>query len=77
MSDKISLVLHLTSGGSPLLFPINPDDRAELERNVPLWLDHGSVHTVTTADGQTVSVNFGHVAVAYVEDRSRTPFGLR
>lgn len=80
MSDeKPTLVLHLTAGGSPVLFPIQAEDRGEVERNLPLWLDHGSVHSVRTADGATISVNFAHVALAFIDDAHRVgaPFGIR
>jgi hypothetical protein len=61
-----ALVLHLVSGADPLTFPVAPQDRADLEKSLHLLLDHGSVETVRTGDNSTVTVNFAHVAVAYV-----------
>lgn len=79
MADqKPALVLHLTAGGDPLLFTIAPDDVEQLQKRLPLWLDHGSVQQVETAEGATISVNFAHVAAAYVDDLQRKGkvFGL-
>lgn len=79
MSDKPALVLHLTTGGEPLLFALPKEDVADLRKRLPLWLDHGSTEQVDTHDGATISVNFAHVAVAYIDDLQRhgKVFGLR
>lgn len=76
--ERPALVLHLTAGGDPLLFALPPEDTAELARKLHLLLDHGSVEPVRTNDGSTVSVNFAHVAVAYIDDlhRKGRVFGL-
>ncbi|PRX47934.1 hypothetical protein B0I33_105518 [Prauserella shujinwangii] len=80
--EKPTLVLHLTSGGEPVLFQLPPDateENAQLVKRLHWMLDHGSVETIRTKDGYAVNVNFAHVAVAYVDDlqrRDRT-FGLR
>ncbi|WP_326567639.1 hypothetical protein VSH64_38320 [Amycolatopsis rhabdoformis] len=78
MADpKPALVLHLASGGEPLLFPLTAEDAAAAEEKIPDLLKHGGVHSVHTRDGNTVSVNFVHVAAAYVDDLSRKgKFGL-
>ncbi|MEW2500178.1 hypothetical protein ACQPXB_01305 [Amycolatopsis sp. CA-161197] len=78
MADpKPALVLHLSSGGEPLIFPITTDESAGVEEKIPDLLKHGGVHSVRTRDGNTVSVNFVHVAAAYVDDLSRKgKFGL-
>lgn len=76
--EKPALVLHLTAGGDPLLFTVAAEDVEKLQKRLPLWLDHGSVQQVETADGTTVSINFAHVAVAFVDDLQRKSkvFGL-
>lgn len=76
--EKPALVLHLTAGGDPLLFTLPAEEVELLQKRLPLWLDHGSVEQVPTTDGATVSVNFAHVAVAYVDDLQRKGkvFGL-
>ncbi|MGH3516892.1 MAG: hypothetical protein ACRDQ7_05645 [Haloechinothrix sp.] len=76
--ERPALVLHLAAGGEPLLFALPPEDRAELEKKLHLLLEHGSVETVRTKERSTVSVNFAHVALAYIDDLQRkgTVFGL-
>ncbi|MGH3434587.1 MAG: hypothetical protein ACRDQB_17305 [Thermocrispum sp.] len=77
--DKPALVLHLSAGGDPLLFALSKEGLETLHKRLPLWLEHGSTEQVETQDGATISVNFGHVAVAYVDDLQRRGkvFGLR
>ncbi|GHE99579.1 hypothetical protein GCM10017786_35950 [Amycolatopsis deserti] len=76
--EKPALVLHLATGGEPLLFALPPEDVDELEKDLHLHLEHGSVQTVRTKEGSRVTVNFAHVAVAYIDDlqRKNKVFGL-
>ncbi|MCP2255564.1 hypothetical protein LY13_004342 [Prauserella aidingensis] len=76
---KPALVLHLVSGGEPLVFPLHADAVDEVTSQVNLYLDHGSVQSIRDADDRTVHVNFAHVAAAYVDDlqRSGKVFGMR
>ncbi|EHR59121.1 hypothetical protein [Saccharomonospora cyanea] len=76
--QKPALVLHLVSGGDPLVFTLRPDDVSELRKQLHLHLEHGSVEAVHTAEGRTVNVNFTHVAAAYIDDLQRQGkvFGL-
>jgi hypothetical protein len=80
MADtKPALVLHLATGGEPLLFALSPEeDIGELEKKLRLLLEHGSVEAVRTKEGSTVHVNFAHVAAAYIDDLQRKGkvFGL-
>ncbi|GAA3536742.1 hypothetical protein GCM10022222_20590 [Amycolatopsis ultiminotia] len=78
MADpKPALVLHLAAGGEPLLFPLTADESPTVQEKIADLLKHGGVHSVQTRDGNTVSVNFAHVAAAYVDDLSRKgKFGL-
>ncbi|HWD07380.1 MAG TPA: hypothetical protein VG674_33575 [Amycolatopsis sp.] len=78
MADpKPVLVLHLASGGEPLLFPLAADNSAAVREMIPDLLRNSSVHSVQTRDGYPLTVNFGHVAAAYVDDLSRKgKFGL-
>ncbi|RJQ84864.1 hypothetical protein [Amycolatopsis panacis] len=78
MADpKPALVLHLAAGGEPLLFPLTADEAPSVEEKIPDLLSRSGVHSVRTRDGNTVSVNFAHVAAAYVDDLSRKgKFGL-
>ena len=77
--EKPALVLHLATGGEPLLFALPPEDVEELTKDLHLHLEHGSVQTVRTKEGSSITVNFGHVAVAYIDDlqRKNKVFGLR
>lgn len=75
---KPALVLHLTAGGEPLLFALDPEQAPALAEKLPALVQHGSIETVTTKNDDNVTVNFGHVAVAYLDDlqRKSTVFGL-
>jgi hypothetical protein len=75
---KPALVLHLASGGEPLLFALDPERAAALSEKLPALVQRGSIETVTTKNDENVTVNFGHVAVAYLDDlqRKSTVFGL-
>jgi hypothetical protein len=76
--ERPALVLHLATGGEPLLFALPPEDADELEKKLYLLLEHGSVESVRTKDQSTVTINFAHVAAAYVDDlqRKNKVFGL-
>ncbi|WP_033292136.1 hypothetical protein [Amycolatopsis jejuensis] len=78
MADpKPALVLHLAAGGEPLIFPLTAAESAPVQEKLPDLLKHGGVHSVHTRDDNLVSVNFAHVAAAYVDDLSRKgKFGL-
>jgi hypothetical protein len=79
MADqKPALVLHLAAGGEPLVFALPPEDSAELEKKLRLLVEHGSVESVQTKDQSTVTINFAHVAAAYIDDLQRKGkvFGL-
>ncbi|MFC4005065.1 hypothetical protein ACFS2C_27340 [Prauserella oleivorans] len=73
---KPTLVLHLVSGGEPLLFQLHPDDVDEVAKQLYLYLDHGSVQTIRTKDDVRLQVNFAHVAVAYIDRQPGKVFGL-
>jgi hypothetical protein len=79
MADtKPALVLHLASGGEPLVFALPDENPDELAKKLPLLVQHGSVEAVQNKEGSSVVVNFAHVAAAYVEDLQRRGkvFGL-
>ena len=79
MTDKKpALVLHLSTGGEPLVFALAEGDADELASKLHLLLEHGSVESVQTKEDNRISVNFAHVAVAYVDDLQRRGkvFGL-
>lgn len=76
--ERPTLVVHLTAGGEPLLFELPTEDRARVEKGLHLMLEHGSVESLRTKANSTVTINFAHVAAAYVEDLQRRGkvFGL-
>jgi hypothetical protein len=73
-----ALVLHLATGGEPLVFALAGDEADDLAKKLHLLLEHGSVEAVRTKEDTTVVVNFAHVAAAYIEDLQRKGkvFGL-
>ncbi|MFD9890930.1 hypothetical protein ACFWY9_16410 [Amycolatopsis sp. NPDC059027] len=75
---KPALVLHLATGGEPLLFALKQEDSGTLEEKLTGLVKEGTVTTVRTKDGSTVAINFAHVAAAYIDDLNRksTVFGL-
>ncbi|GAA4542725.1 hypothetical protein [Amycolatopsis samaneae] len=79
MADpKPALVLHLATGGEPLLFALDGEETGQLQESLTDLVKTGSVSTVRTKDGSTVAINFAHVAAAYLDDLNRksTVFGL-
>ncbi|HKS48157.1 MAG TPA: hypothetical protein VJT49_24215 [Amycolatopsis sp.] len=76
---KPALVLHLATGGEPLVFTLGDEEADELAKKLHLLLEHGSVEAVQTKEDTKVVINFAHVAAAYVEDLQRRGkvFGLR
>jgi hypothetical protein len=79
MADpKPALVLHLATGGEPLLFALKTEGSAELAGRLAELVRTGAVETVTTKDHSQVAINFAHVAAAYVDDLTRksTVFGM-
>ncbi|MBE1499431.1 hypothetical protein H4696_006531 [Amycolatopsis lexingtonensis] len=79
MADpKPALVLHLATGGQPLLFALTTEQSATLAGRLAQLVKEGSVEAVTTKDHPAVVINFAHVAAAYVDDLTRksTVFGI-
>ncbi|AXB45868.1 hypothetical protein [Amycolatopsis albispora] len=77
--SRPALVVHLATGGEPLVFALEPEtDLVEFQKRLRLQLEHGSVDAVKTKEGTTVFVHYGKVAAAYVEDLQRKGkvFGL-
>lgn len=75
---KPALVVHLSAGGEPLLFALDPAHTTDVEKSLPQYLRSGTIESVHTKDGAAVTINFAHVAVAYVDDlhRKNRVFGL-
>ena len=80
MADpKPALVLHLATGGEPLLFALTTEESGKLAGKLTQLVKAGAVETVTTKDDQQVAINFANVAAAYLDDLTRktTVFGMR
>ncbi len=79
MADqKPALVLHLATGGEPLLFALTPEETERLSKDLAHYVRTGSVQTIATKDASEVAINFSHVAAAYIDDlnRKNRVFGL-
>lgn len=79
MADpKPVLVLHLAAGGEPLTFALSTDENEKLDQKLPGLLKSGGVETIQTKEDSAVSINFAHVAAAYLDDLTRKSkvFGL-
>lgn len=79
MADpKPALVLHLATGGEPLLFALTTEEAGKLAGKLATLVQEGTVETVTTKDDVDVAINFAHVAAAYINDLTRksTVFGM-
>lgn len=79
MADpKPALVLHLATGGEPLLFALTTEESEKLASRLTQLVKTGAVEAVTTKDDKVVAVNFAHVAAAYIDDLTRksTVFGM-
>ncbi|MEC3975686.1 hypothetical protein [Amycolatopsis sp. H20-H5] len=79
MTDKKpALVLHLSTGGEPLLFALDAKETQRLEADLTHIVKTGAVTSVQTQDSAKVTINFSQVAVAYIDDLQRKGkvFGL-
>jgi hypothetical protein len=69
MSDaKRALVLHVAGSGEPLVFALSERGAKSLAARLPTLMNSGGVDSPELADGSTVSVNFGHVVTAHLDD---------
>jgi hypothetical protein len=64
---KRALVLHLVSGGDPLLIAINPEAAEPLADRLPALMRSGDFETITAANDSVVTVNFAQVVAAHVD----------
>jgi hypothetical protein len=62
-----ALVMHLTSGGEPLLMAVPEDSAVALAGQLPDMLRRGDVETITTSNGTVIAVNFAHVVTAHID----------
>ncbi|GLW91955.1 hypothetical protein [Actinokineospora globicatena] len=65
--QRHALILHLASGGEPLIFSLSERSAKSLTSRLPVLMASGGVDTPELADGTTAAVNFGHVASAHLD----------
>ncbi|SDJ21321.1 hypothetical protein SAMN05192558_109342 [Actinokineospora alba] len=69
MSDsQRTLILHLASGGEPVVFTLSPKSVKSLKPRLPVLMASGGVDTLELEDGNAVAVNFGHVVTAHLDE---------
>ncbi|OLF07578.1 hypothetical protein BLA60_27055 [Actinophytocola xinjiangensis] len=69
MADsKRALVLHVSTGGEPLVFALSEQGASDLDTKLTDLLAEGKVYAPALADGSTVAVNFAHVATAHLDE---------
>lgn len=69
MSDvKRALVLHVAGSGEPLVFALSDKGAKSLASRLGPLMNSGGVDNPELADGSVVSINFGHVVSAHLDD---------
>ena len=69
MSDsKRALVLHVAGGGEPLVFALSDKGAKSLTNRLGPLMNSGGVDSPELADGSTVTINFGHVVSAHLDE---------
>jgi hypothetical protein len=66
--NKNALVLHLASGGEPLVYALSESAAKGLASRLQTLMSSGAVDTPETEDGNKVTINFGHVAAAHFDE---------
>jgi len=63
-----ALVLHLTGHPEPLTFALSPAGAKGLAGRMSKLMSSGAVDVIELADDSTVSINFGQIATAHIEE---------
>jgi hypothetical protein len=71
-NHKTALVLHLASGGEPLVYALSADGAKTLAGRLHTLMTAGAVDAPQLEDESTVTINFGLVAAAHFEDAPTT-----
>ncbi|OLR91402.1 hypothetical protein [Actinokineospora bangkokensis] len=61
------LVLHLATGGEPLVFALSPRAGKSLLPRLAVLMGSGGVESTDLEDGTSVAINFGHVVSAHFD----------
>ncbi|PPK65938.1 hypothetical protein V5P93_000168 [Actinokineospora auranticolor] len=62
-----ALILHLASGGEPLVYALSDRAAKSLAPRLPVLMASAGVDTPELADGTNAAINFGHVASAHLD----------
>ncbi|MDQ3578424.1 MAG: hypothetical protein M3443_12680 [Actinomycetota bacterium] len=65
--SRNALILHLASGGAPLVFALSEASAKSLRTRLPVLMASAGVDSPELADGANVAVNFGHVVSAHLD----------
>lgn len=65
---KNALVLHLASGGEPLVYALSVASAKEVQAKLNKLLSTGAVESPELEDGAKVTINFAHVATAHFDE---------
>jgi hypothetical protein len=66
--NKNALVLHLASGGEPLVYALSDASAKGLAGRLQTLMSSGSVDTPELEDGNKVAINFAHIASAHFDE---------
>jgi len=67
-AKKNALVLHLTTGGEPLVYALTEESAEALARRLHKLMTAGEVYNPQLEDESRVLINFAHVAAAHFDD---------
>lgn len=65
---KNALVLHLASGGEPLVYALSEAAAKGLASRLQTLMSSGSVDTAELEDSNRVAINFAHVVTAHFDE---------
>jgi hypothetical protein len=65
---KNALVLHLASGGEPMVYALSEAAAKGLSGRLQTLMSSGSVDTPELENGAHVTINFGQVAIAHFDE---------
>jgi hypothetical protein len=65
---KNALVLHVVSGGEPLVYALSVAAAKELAGRLQTLMTTGAVVTPELEDGSSVAINFAHVVTAHFDE---------
>jgi hypothetical protein len=67
-SKKNALVVHLASGGEPLVFALSDAAAKGLANRLHTLMGSGAVDNPELEDGNRVAINFAHVVTAHFDE---------